>query len=117
MVLQIVVILWFASRHIPRHEVAIHSCPRSASNVLSEEGYDVVLEPVGEKSCEITCCGYPADALHVPTKADALQAHNHHAGSRAHDEDASAHAGTVGEELPEESVACEIAHRTERRYL
>ena len=54
-VLQIVVILWFASRHIPRHEVTIHSCPRSASNVLSEEGYDVVLEPVGEKSCEISC--------------------------------------------------------------
>ena len=45
---------------------------------------------------------------HIPSEGDFLQSHHHHAGSRTDDEHRTSHAGTVGEQLPEDAVNGEV---------
>ena len=72
---------------------------------------DDALHVVDEDAGQIARSGNPRDALHVPAEGDFFQAHGHHAGSTADDEHRAAHTGTIGEELPEDTIAGKVAHR------
>lgn len=50
------------------------------------------------------------DAFEVPREGNLLKSHGHDAGCRADDEDAAAHAGAVGQQVPEDAVLEERLH-------
>ena len=66
-------------------------------------------EVVADDTGEIAHESNPCDLLHVPTEGDLLQTHNHYSGCATYDEHRAAHAGTVSQQLPEDTVNRHVA--------
>ena len=67
-----------------------------------------MLRDIDHRACQVSQQGVKRDVLQVPHELDPLEAHHHDTRRRADDQHASAHAGAIGQELPEHAVLHEI---------